>query len=203
MDLSALLSGAANPPVHGTEKRRILTAARTEFISHGFRRASVGNIAKLAGVSRPTVYRHCGDKEAIFQAVVFDEVVEFFTGIATEILGLPTPAERAVEGFVLGVRGTRANQLFTAIRNFEPEAFTNVFLDPDPANRDFICSAIAMGLATETLSYDRALGIAEIMTRVTASLLVAPTEHVSIETDDAAREVATRYFVPIITSALD
>lgn len=202
MNLTALLTGGGAPTESDPEQLRILAAARAEFVDHGYRSASVGNIAKRAKVSRPTVNRRFGDKQAIFRAVITSEVVTFFAGIETEVLTLPEPTDRVVAAFVLGVRGTRDNPLVAAIRKFEPELAAGVFLDPNPENREMISSAIAFVLTTERLPFERARAIAEILIRITASLLFAPASSLPIDTDEQTRELARQYFVPIIENAM-
>ncbi|MFP5019734.1 TetR/AcrR family transcriptional regulator C-terminal domain-containing protein [Pseudonocardia phyllosphaerae] len=62
--------------IHGwPEKRRaIATAAIGAFARDGFARANVTAIAAEAGVSKRTLYKHYGDKEQLFRAVVEDVV---------------------------------------------------------------------------------------------------------------------------------
>ena len=50
--------------------RQILNAAAAAFMEHGFGPASVDLIAKIAGVSKATVYTRFSSKEAMFEAVV-------------------------------------------------------------------------------------------------------------------------------------
>ncbi|WP_350347926.1 TetR/AcrR family transcriptional regulator [Agromyces sp. G08B096] len=55
------------------EKRRaILAGARDVFARDGFSRASIDAIASAAGVSTRTIYKHFGDKTALFEAVVIE-----------------------------------------------------------------------------------------------------------------------------------
>lgn len=64
------------PRSRGAAKRRvILDAARQVFITHGFRGASMDLIVAAAGVSKPTVYHHFGNKERLFAAIL-EEAVE-------------------------------------------------------------------------------------------------------------------------------
>lgn len=50
--------------------RQILVGARHVFIELGFERASVGQIAERAGVSKATLYNHFADKAALFMACI-------------------------------------------------------------------------------------------------------------------------------------
>jgi AcrR family transcriptional regulator len=51
---------------------RILSAAENVFARFGFRRASMGQIAEEAGLTRQALYHHYSSKEALFRAVVED-----------------------------------------------------------------------------------------------------------------------------------
>jgi len=47
----------------------VMEAAAGLFLRHGFRKASMDEIARAAGVSKPTLYAHFADKDALFAAV--------------------------------------------------------------------------------------------------------------------------------------
>lgn len=49
---------------------QILQGAREAFLELGYEGTSVDDIARRAGVSKPTLYVHFGDKRAVFTAVV-------------------------------------------------------------------------------------------------------------------------------------
>jgi TetR/AcrR family transcriptional regulator, mexJK operon transcriptional repressor len=53
--------------------RKILEGARSAFHELGFEGASVDEIARRAGVSKPTLYTYFGDKEALFKASFSNE----------------------------------------------------------------------------------------------------------------------------------
>ncbi|WP_430913219.1 TetR/AcrR family transcriptional regulator [Methylobacterium sp. sgz302541] len=57
-----------------TDKRRqILEGARVVFMAAGFDGASMGEIAKAAGVSKGTLYVYFDSKEALFEALTIEE----------------------------------------------------------------------------------------------------------------------------------
>ncbi|GEO99382.1 TetR family transcriptional regulator [Methylobacterium haplocladii] len=57
-----------------TDKRRqILEGARAVFMAAGFDGASMGEIAKSAGVSKGTLYVYFDSKEALFEALTVEE----------------------------------------------------------------------------------------------------------------------------------
>jgi len=57
-------------------RNRVLEAAKTVFARHGFRRASMEDIAREAGASRQSVYQWFGNKRAVFQALAAVITVE-------------------------------------------------------------------------------------------------------------------------------
>ena len=59
-----------------SKRRQILDGARNVFMDLGFDGASMGEIAKAAGVSKGTLYVYFADKCALFEAIVEEETVE-------------------------------------------------------------------------------------------------------------------------------
>lgn len=53
-----------------SKRRQILDGARKMFMTMGFDAASMGEIAKAAGVSKGTLYVYFNDKTALFEAIV-------------------------------------------------------------------------------------------------------------------------------------
>jgi AcrR family transcriptional regulator len=55
------------------KRRQIVAGARDVFLSRGFDAASMGDIAKAAGVSKGTLYVYFKDKDELFSAIVQGE----------------------------------------------------------------------------------------------------------------------------------
>jgi AcrR family transcriptional regulator len=55
------------------KRRQIVAGARDVFLSRGFDAASMGDIAKAAGVSKGTLYVYFKDKDELFSAIVQSE----------------------------------------------------------------------------------------------------------------------------------
>ena len=65
---------ARGPGAGDTDKRRqILEGARAVFLAAGFDGASMGEIARAAGVSKGTLYVYFDSKEALFEALTIAE----------------------------------------------------------------------------------------------------------------------------------
>ena len=74
---------AVNPPTlrivgdeDSSKRRQILDGARKVFMDLGFDGASMGEIARSAGVSKGTLYVYFADKNRLFEAIVEEEVLE-------------------------------------------------------------------------------------------------------------------------------
>ncbi|MCJ2135467.1 TetR/AcrR family transcriptional regulator [Methylobacterium sp. J-026] len=57
----------------GDKRRQILDGARRVFLGSGFDGASMGEIARAAGVSKGTLYVYFDSKEALFEALTIQE----------------------------------------------------------------------------------------------------------------------------------
>jgi AcrR family transcriptional regulator len=72
---------APPPPLHlvdedSSKRRQILDGARRVFLDLGFDGASMGEIARAAGVSKGTLYVYFADKSRLFEAIVEEESLE-------------------------------------------------------------------------------------------------------------------------------
>lgn len=57
-------------PIRLEKRAQIVAAAQQLFLANGYKRTSMEAIRALANVSKPTLYTHYADKEALFAAVV-------------------------------------------------------------------------------------------------------------------------------------
>ena len=67
---NAVRSGRPPRGLAGEVEERILDAAACVFLEHGFRGASVDEIAEVACAGKPTIYARFPSKQALFTAVV-------------------------------------------------------------------------------------------------------------------------------------
>src|SRR3978361_2575386 len=59
-----------------SKRRQILDGARKLFLDLGFDAASMGEIARAAGVSKGTLYVYFADKNRLFEAIVEAETLD-------------------------------------------------------------------------------------------------------------------------------
>lgn len=75
----------------------ILDAAAELIVHLGVRRTQLAEIARRAGVSRPTVYRRWPDVKAVIGALLTREILATLDGVALDVRDRETVVERVVE----------------------------------------------------------------------------------------------------------
>jgi AcrR family transcriptional regulator len=106
---------------HNPEPRDVyLDAARACILDVGWRRTTLTEVARRAGVSRMTIYRTWADMPQLLGDLMTRE----WAGVVTaqiEAAGSSTSLERLVEGIVGTTRMLRDNELFVRIVELDPE----------------------------------------------------------------------------------
>jgi AcrR family transcriptional regulator len=102
-----------------------LDAARACILDVGWRRTTLTEVARRAGVSRMTIYRAWSDMPAVLGDLMtreWGEVVAHAVGEADAALGTAsTAADRLVAEVVATVRALRDNELFVRIVELDAE----------------------------------------------------------------------------------
>ncbi|WP_109508349.1 TetR/AcrR family transcriptional regulator [Nocardioides speluncae] len=88
--MSSETPGRRGRPPSDDKRRSILAAAEAIFLREGYRGASMDEITSLAKVSKPTVYRHFGNKEDLFIALVSEMTTMAGDQVPDE---LPAPSD--------------------------------------------------------------------------------------------------------------
>jgi AcrR family transcriptional regulator len=205
---AALLSDILNGPEIDETGVRILDAALAEYLAHGLRRTSVDDVARRAGIGRATIYRRFTTRDELVQAVLVRECRRFFADIADATSQLPTLADRLVEGFVVGLRNARQQPLLHRMLDSEPEAslpFLTIHGGPALAVvREFLVGQYLDSEEARSGTLDLAPNeideIAEILVRLSISLVLTPDTCLPLGTDEEVRATARRYLAPLVAS---
>src|SRR6478609_6490465 len=107
---------------HGSDPRDgYLDAARDCILDLGWRRTTLTEVARRAGVSRMTIYRSWSD----MQQLLGDLMTREWAGVVAATVAAEDPAATAVDRLVGDVVGTvrtlRVNELFLRIVELDPE----------------------------------------------------------------------------------
>ncbi|NYV77249.1 TetR/AcrR family transcriptional regulator, partial [Streptomyces sp. UH6] len=207
-DAPSLLEIAFTEAVQGADPEdetaaRLLDAAYEQFCRMGIKRSTMADVAKLAGVSRITVYRRFASKDVLVEQVVRREFRRYFDQFVHDIQGADTVADRVVIGFVSSLRAIRRNALIGGLMTVEPDAVVPSMTSDGGRTLAAVRQFLAGGLRREQLAgnvsgeVDVDL-VAEMMVRISASFLVIPSHVVDIEDDERMREVARRFLVPML-----
>src|SRR5271156_1800646 len=70
--MDARISGESEGEA-SAKRRQIMEGARTVFLASGFDGASMNDIARIAGVSKGTLYVYFTSKEQLFEALIREE----------------------------------------------------------------------------------------------------------------------------------
>ncbi len=102
------MSTVAEQPRSARIHAAILAAAEDVFLRDGYVGASMDEVARLAGASKQTVYRHFGSKERLFV-----ELVSSMTDAAGDAAGHEADASGEVEAVLVGLASAMLDGVLT------------------------------------------------------------------------------------------
>ena len=116
--------GAGQDP---RKREQILDGARKLFLAEGFDAASMGDIARAAGVSKGTLYVYFDSKELLFAELVREEKIRQANAIFVldpgdhDVVGVLTRLGRAFVTFITAPKSVKASRGVIAIAHRMPE----------------------------------------------------------------------------------
>lgn len=118
-----------------------LDAARDCILDVGWRRTTLTEVARRAGVSRMTMYRSWSDMSQLLADLMTREWTAI---VETTVADLPagTTTERLVEAVVTTVRLLRENELFVRIVELDPELVLPYLLARRGRSQDLILEVL-------------------------------------------------------------
>jgi AcrR family transcriptional regulator len=121
------MDGSADRIKTGRKFDQVLEGARQVFMADGFERASVDNIARVANVSKATLYSYFPDKQLLFMEVATNECTRMADRIMAEIDETRPPREvllvaaRHITGFLLSDFAQQVFRICVAERERFPD----------------------------------------------------------------------------------
>jgi AcrR family transcriptional regulator len=138
------------------KRRQIMDGARKVFLAQGFDAASMGEIARAAGVSKGTLYVYFDSKEKLFEAITREacaaqaEGVFSFDPTDSDVAAVLTRIGRGYIKFLARPGGMSALRTVISIAERMPEIGAE-FYDTGPAKgmarlRDYLAAQVAAGI---------------------------------------------------------
>lgn len=184
-------------------RARILDAAYEQFCRMGIRRSTMEDVARLAKVSRITVYRRFDSKDTLVEHVVRREFRRYFDQFLIDIEQARTPADRVVLGFVSSLRAIRGNPLIGGLIATEPDLLVPSLMTDGGQTLATVRQFVAGQLRREQRAGNVSDGldadlVAEMMVRISTSFLAIPSAVIDLDDDGQLAEVARRFLVPML-----
>ena len=168
----------------------ILAAARSLALDVGFRRATVADVARRAGVSRMTVYREFDDIAAIWSRLLTDELVDLIAHAADDLAGLPTARDRIVGLAAVLVERVPEHPLFRRALDLDPELLLPLVVDRFGSSQRAVLARLepmlAAGQADGSVRTDLAPGSAATAVLLAAQSFVFSARAIDTRPDPAA-----------------
>jgi AcrR family transcriptional regulator len=159
-------------------RERILDATLSVMAAQGLARLALEDVARAAGVSRQTVYRWFGSREALITAVILREeevFIERISAAAGQHVDLRSSLEAAIAA---ALRTARAHPLLDRLLESEPEALLPVLVTSGgpvlSAARPAFAEVLSQRLPE--LDQEEVRRIADATTRLLISYVVDPAE---------------------------
>jgi AcrR family transcriptional regulator len=157
---------------HNTEPRDVyLDAARDCILDVGWRRTTLTEVARRAGVSRMTIYRTWSDMPQLLSDLMTRE----WGGVVADALADEDPENPTVERLVGDIVGTvqrlRENELFVRIVDLDPELILPYLFSRRGRSQDAILELTVAALREAQAAGEVRSGNPELMAR--AMLLAA------------------------------
>lgn len=185
-----------NPPALRADDTTLLDAARESILAVGWRRTTLTDVARRAGVSRMTLYRRWPD----MQTLLADLLVREWSALLDEsLLGVDSIA-RGVEATV---KALRDNDLLRRILSVDPELLLPYLLDRRGRNQDQVLllleQAVTAGQAAGFVRAGNPAVLARTLLLAAQGFVISPATMADVPLEQLDRELAVlieRYLRP-------
>jgi AcrR family transcriptional regulator len=178
-------------------EQRVLDAAKACCERFGFAKLSVEDVAAEAAVSRATIYRlYPGGKDVLLEALRVRELEEFFADLRAGIVGVESLEQLLVCTVVIATRALRDDHHLAVMLAAEPgEALTQLTTAGVPRIIDY-ATTFLVPFAEPYLSREQSVALVDVLSRLTISYFLAPSDLVDLRDPDSARH----FLAPLIAT---
>lgn len=179
---------------------RVYEAALRCFARHGVTKTSIEEIARIAGCSRATIYRHCKSKNAIVAGAIRWEAGKFFSALQQRLEGVNTFEELFVECALTADEFIGGHRVIPTIVEGEPGLLLpHLALDASLVVRvstEFLTPFIERLMLREDIDRDDPAEVAEWIVRTILGFLLVPSLRFDLGSKDDMLRLAGRYMAP-------
>ena len=148
-------------------RNEIIDAAAAAFMRYGYRRVTMGDLAKEAGISRPTLYAVFANKEEVFRAVAGQMMERALAEIRERVAGPLTLAEKLEQVFEIWVVRTYelihqspdAKELIECTQAFSQDLIEHAYAELESVLVSVIAPHAAGGPRPEQLAHTLAASV--------------------------------------------
>ncbi len=210
MSRSSTLRGSAGgspTPARDADARdtatRVLDAAYDELSLVGLQRTSMEDVARRAGVSRVTVYRHFATKAELVEQVLHREFGRLVQQYLAGLQAAETAEDRIVGGYLTTLQALRRNPLLQGLLSVELDSLVSSMAgrtdDVLAMARSFIAAQLQAEQAAGEIAADVPVEVvADLMPRVAISYVLVPGDVVDLDDDEAARTMVRSFLLPLL-----
>ena len=206
--------GEDRPRPHDAEDLRLIEAASTVFATHGIKGTGTDDIAKAAGVTRVTLYRRLGTRDAIVRAIYAHEtgrlmgsVRERFTAFGSLEWNATRHVEDLLVGAVFDIRDSELLRRLLEVDRTDTMAVLAIESDSvlsgiNEIVAEFVRATWDADVHTRSMDADeaqtRSREIAGVVGRFLHSIVVMPDGPPHLDSEEQIRGLARRVLVPMI-----
>lgn len=199
--LQAALLPTDSAPVEAPRSTsdRILDAAARRFTQVGVDATTMSSIAAEANLSREWLYRHFPSREAIVAAVLQRELRRFIDGLAVRATQNDGVVDALTEAFVYSVEFLRDQTIIGGVVDRQVRLASTDLRTHAGALVGVAVRACA-GYLVDLGGFDRptATAIAETLTRLVGSTVIAPSADLDLHDPSVLRDYAGRVVPAIV-----
>lgn len=181
-------------------RSRIFDAALRCFARRGVTKTTIEDIAKAAGCSRATVYRHFKGKESIVAGAIRWEAGKFFSALQRRLEGKDTFDDLFVECALTADEFIGGHRVIPAIVEGEPELLLPHLALGAPLvvsiSTEFLRPYVERLMSRGDIDRDNPAEVAEWIVRTVLSFLLVPSLRFDLGSKEDMRRLATRYLAP-------
>lgn len=160
----------------------ILHATIVAASVHGVARVSMTDVARTAGLSRPTLYRYFPSKDDLLAAALLTETTTLVSRVIEAVATIDDPAEAIETGVLVALRLTREHPLLDRTVRTEPEVLVPVLVaESDPGTPNvlgMVRTVVETLLASKLPDLDTVTcrRLADLLARLLLSYAVNPPD---------------------------